>query len=424
MADLIRLTHKHRTRKPHFLAAPVLTAAPWDLVPRNSMVGAMGDSLTCSMTSTLWQNYYASILVAAYQFYALVLPKTADSQSAGLFKVGPMVGTNGANLDTLQNTQLPQILAASPRPGFCLVLGGTNNLAGMVSQAAIDAYVAQLVTIYASLIAAKILPLALGIPTCANPTNRARVPTFNAGIQAAAAALGIPYLDTYPLTDNGVDGWIAGYSSDSNVHWGPVGARVVGQAVRDNLLQPFASLFSAPNLVTAANDTGGGIIFENGSNVDDGDSNNIPDGGETQVANYWTVVTGGADCTFSLNSDGAAGNTWEINKTLNTAETYLLGSSADAQCPTVAPGDLVEIGCNMQVASPEAAATIQFQIYNRGDGTPLVWFKLNNLQAALARFKICRRFYVPAGVTELRMMVKITGGTADLSIGQITIRKL
>ena len=400
--------------------------------PSNQYVGAIGDSLSAGCVGAYLRNYYSAIVAAAYQWYVLTLPKTGDSVSQGIFLPGTMKTQNGANLSTIKDTLLVNLLAETPRPGICLVLGGTNDLTGLINEAAYTTAVGKLESIYRSLIANSILPVALGIPTCANATNRARVPILNALIQAKAAALSaefgytVPYLDTYALTDNGVDGWITGYSSDGNVHWGPVGAAVVGQAIRDYVLTPLEATFSSPNLVTADLDTGDGILWENGSMQDDANSDGIPDGGySTQSATAWSVVTGAADVTFSLVSDPGVvdGKWWRINKAVHTVNLGIVGGGIGTT-PPLTPGAVYEIGYMCKVASLGAATLASIYFYNTADSAQQFWQQFDDLAVQVAPYKVQRKFIAPANGTFLKLYVSIQGGTADLYIGQMTIRRL
>jgi lysophospholipase L1-like esterase len=398
---------------------------PWivDKVPLNNRVSSLGDSLTqCGA----WLNFNIAINCGSYMLPALTLPKTGDTISQGRFIPGGDFGVTGAWLDYIIENLLPQVFTLNPLPGICLVLAGTNDLATMTDAAGFDAAAAKLEYMYRALLSYRILPIAQGIPTCANATNRSRIPTFNQHISDLATQLGIPYIDYYPLTDNGVDGWIAGYSSDSNVHWSTLGAGVCAQALRDNVLESYISLFSAPNLVSDGNDSGNGILYENGSMMDDANSDGIPDAGSAgnQVSNYWYVYTGGADTTFSLVAEPGvvSGKWWRINKSVHTANLYVYSQQNPGI--SVTPNAVVEIGFMCKVLNPQFATTIEIVFYHVISGQPVISLYLNNLNGDVKPFKCFKRGNLQDYINGIVGFVKINDGTVDLYLGQLTIREV
>ena len=188
------------------------SAKPWikDKVPRNNMVSWLGDSLSSCGEG---QTFYTSVNVASYNFWTLNLPKTGESVSNGLFIPGGTKAVSGVDLAYMRDTLLPQILAYAIRPGFCAVLGGTNDVGSFGTENGVHAAQAKLRTIYQTLLANKIIPIAQGIPTIENNAAfRANIINFNQHVSDLATELDIPYVDYFPVTDDGVDGWITARS--------------------------------------------------------------------------------------------------------------------------------------------------------------------------------------------------------------------
>jgi lysophospholipase L1-like esterase len=102
--------------------------------------------------------------------------------------------TGGFTTDQIVATHLPTVLAA--KPNACVVLGGINDMT--IGAVAVPAStIANLKTIYTSLIAAGILPIACTIPPKNGYTEGPA--SLNAWISRYARNNGFPVLDFYSL---------------------------------------------------------------------------------------------------------------------------------------------------------------------------------------------------------------------------------
>ncbi|HSF80930.1 MAG TPA: SGNH/GDSL hydrolase family protein [Anaerolineales bacterium] len=383
-------------------------------------MGAVGDSITAHSASITIQLADASPAARGFYFdYGLILPPTGESLGGGLIW-GGLSATVGHRIQDVVDTHLPAMLATTPKIGMCSVLIGANDGADFETPALLAAHVANMAYIYDTLLANDIFPIACGLPT-SDGGWRAGFQLFNAELETLAAARNIPYVDMFTVTDNGVDGWLPGYSADG-IHPNSVGARAMGQEWRDTL-DPW--LLSPPQLVTVATEEASNLLWTNGTQQDDGDADGDPDGGEVQTVNCWQRFSGGADCNFTLEAEPGVveGNWWNIEKVANTAATVLLTIGGNP-CPNIPEGHQIAYGFKCKIVSADPATTIMVWGEQIDDGTNTPFrVKLLDLQAALDPFD----FYiarVKEDLTELRLKIEISGGLADFYIGQVTVRDL
>ena len=400
-------------------------AHAWDKTPLNNHMAAIGDSITLAgNNATISISNSGDDLAGSFYGWTLILPKTGDTFSNGSLYPGGQYATGGYNIAQIKETHLPQVLAASPKPGICIVLAGSNNLGLISDQASVDACLVDLSDIYAQLLAAKILPVACAVPT--HNTWRDRVILLNTSIQAKATDLGIPFADFFAPTDNGSTGWIAGYEVDG-VHPSVTGAKAMAQVLRDvldhYLAAPTYTLMTVTNEFTLT-----GLEWKNGVMVDDANADGIPDGGETQGATAWYVATGGADMQYSLvgGDSNISGNWWRMNKVAQTANFSVYFAGGAGAAPILADGHNVAYGIVIKVDSVGGANTIiQILGYKLIDGAVRSFsVRLQGLTGAVAPFVVYLEKITPASFGKLRVSVEILTNTADLSIAQLTVRDL
>ena len=389
----------------------------WNRWPRNSRLGGIGDSITAAGNG--FRNWYSAISSGAFLTYAKSLPRTGETVSYGKLLDGPIKAVSGVATNYIANTLLPQMLAISPRPGLCTVMGGTNN--DLSTDASQNACAADMKKCWLALLNAKILPVACGIPT--KPTARAYIPAYNAKLETEAARLGIPYVDFFPLTDNGVDGWKPGYCGNPGAgdnHPSVLGATVMGQALRD-LLDPYCVKFNSPTLVTSTTDAAPDLVWQNGAMLDDADLDGKPDGGSPQAANGWNIALGSADIQNTLVAEPGvvSGNWWRFNKFQNTTGTLIMGTA------NATPGDRMGVGFLIKFLNPQTGSSFNLSIYDVPSTLnvflSLIW---TNTDASSRPFMVWNEFTVPADATGVRFYLNINGGTIDNYLGQYTLRKL
>lgn len=388
-----------------------------------NVVGAVGDSITATgQTSTL--NTYTTSR-GAYYTYTHIVPPTGETIGGGMIP-GGIEAKTGDRIQDVLNTHLPNMLARDPRPDFAVVAIGTNNLGGFVTggETELNARIADMETIYDTFLANGITPIACSVPSFGNPPETFRLAAidYNTALQPIAAARGLPWVDFFAVTDNGVDGWIEGYTDD-DIHPNSVGAKVMGQALRD-VIDNYLTVPSPINLITAANESDEDLLWQNGRMVADGNSDGIPDGGQVQSASAWTVQSGGADCAFSLVPEEGMvdGNWWRINKSVYTADTIIQSASGDVS-PDVTPGQILAFGFKAKVASVDAATSVRVWCQDISDNNKVLFgVVLTDLQEEVNPFVFYYFTKVPAGTMKLRFYISMRYGRADFYLGQLTCR--
>jgi hypothetical protein len=284
-----------------------------------------------------------------------------------------------------------------------------------------------LTSIYTQLLAARVLPIALGLPTVgvagSLATSRGYIPGFNAQIQAVAASMGIPYYDFYPLTDNGADGWKTNWCGNPGTgdnHPAAVAAQAMGQAVRD-LLDVYAVQLSAPNLVTVGNDSGADILWQNGTMVDDANADGIPDGGYVQSATGWSLLNPSGEVASSLVAEPGvvSGNWWRLNKTAFTGTT---AASFVTRVAAVTAGMRIGLGFKMKILSPAALSQVSCDNQSESNYPTIT---ITKLTGDLAPCVLWWDFYAPVGTNGLRFELFLANtGVIDFYLGQFTVRQL
>lgn len=393
-------------------------------LPLNNRLGAIGDSITAISTATIVSAAppAGGITRGSHYAYSLMLPPSGESQGGGMIP-GGIEAQSGARIQDVVDTHLPAMLARTPKVGLCAVLIGHNDGADadLGDPDFFANAVSQMAYIYDTLIHNDILPIACS--TCSNDSAvyRPNLMALNVEIESLANARSIPFADYFTVTDNGVDGYKAGYSDDG-IHPNSVGARAMGQELRDVV---DSYLVGIPDLVTVSTETDPRLIWTNGCMVDDTDSDGDPDGGEVQTTDAWRRFSGDADCTFALVEEAGVvdGKWWRIEKTANTESTILYTQSGDV-APDVPSGHTIGYGFLLKVLSPHVDTRIDVWATKLTDnGVVPFRVTLRDLQASLDPFKFYYERAV-SGLDELRLWIEIKGGTADVYIGQLTMRDL
>jgi lysophospholipase L1-like esterase len=241
--------------------------------PQAATVMALGDSITRNGYVAGTPGQYAGTGSGGGQSYLawagllskgrLRVPAVGVNATGG-FKTADIIGTQdntgaaGANGYGDNLTHLARVKAA--RPGYCVVLGGTNDF--NAAQGDIATTIANLTQIYSELTSVGIRPVLCTLPP-RNDISSWGEQRLNAWIARYARDHGYPLVDIFAaLVDPNTPGQYLngnpapGVNNQDNVHPNAAGAKIIGQLVVDALTPEIA--VGAPPLaqisVPGAND--------------------------------------------------------------------------------------------------------------------------------------------------------------------------
>ena len=219
---------------------------------RPATVMAIGDSITRNGYVAGTPGQYAGTGTGggqSYLMWAALLSKgqirlpAVPVNATGGFKTIDMIstqdntGTGGTNAYGDGLTHLNRVLAA--KPGYCVVLGGTNDF--NAAQGDIATSIANLTLIYSSLERTGITPVLCTLPP-RNDISSWGEQRLNAWIMRYARDHGYPLADFFgALVDPNSSGQYLngnpapGVNNQDNVHPNSAGAKIMGQKVLDAL---------------------------------------------------------------------------------------------------------------------------------------------------------------------------------------------
>jgi lysophospholipase L1-like esterase len=364
-------------------------------VSSNGFFAAIGDSITIGSGGATWFGFN-------YHTLACLL-------SGG--RMRPYINAGVAGNTTAQmlaRIAADVVNAKNPKPGFCIVLGGTNDVATTPTTVSLS----NLAYMYDLLLGAGIEPIGATIPPRA--TNRDRISALNAGIRTMCHARGMHCLGFHELlTDPATGLYKAGYSIDG-VHPVAVGVRVMADAVNAALLPLFP--VNTPVLTDTASDAINMVV--NGLFMGDDDNNG--------VANGWAVTGSGGTVSLSIESDDASmvGNWQRVdwNGGARTV-TQTISPGDAATLPGWAVGDVLELAGLVTTEGIEigGASGPQVRVYFSGVGT--VESPIFGLNADVTRGVFYRRFIVPPGTTGVGVNL-LTNSAALLGTGTVKFARL
>lgn len=353
------------------------------------------------------------------------------------------IAVSGKTSTKILNEQVPQVLAANPRPGWVLMNGGINDVVGT------DDTLTNIAAIYTALTQVGIKVVDFGItPNNFSATQAKRLNTANRNRLAAATALmndHVYYVNSYSplLDDSSIANAAAGnynssYTSD-NLHPNGAGAwRVATLGVSSRLTSQFPAYRQSKatlpwdgtsgdstNLLKnslmllgtgGSNGTGSsgtppqnwGAARNNGSNIAGVISNVARGGGKgnwMRVA--LTNVGGGNTDTFRYTSDITTG--------------FSVGQTVNAQCEwqyNVTGGEIVTLQLNVY-AFDSGFATLYSSLCNRTDTATTATNVLHWAGTNSGIFEI-PSFVIPASTAHLffEFQMGITnGGGATVDMG-------
>lgn len=328
--------------------------------------------------------------------------------------------TGGYTAAQVRATHLPQVLALNPRPTFCVVLAGTNDLATRTAAEIVD----DLRAMYVALRGAGITPVCLSeLPRDLTAVSLNKIAAVNSGIAAIARSYGFPFVDVYPLLCDPATGqWSssATYETDG-VHPIALGHKVIGDAIA-TALSTLIPPFSAPLVHHAADTTTAVVAPTFAAGFTDANADSLPDNsGSLSGYSFFNNSAANATVTYGADSGVVAGRWLHIERSAADA-TIDLRTNGGVTCSA---GDVVEIGCRYKVTGM-GADNEAFLFWTRSDSTSVVIASaMSEEPNDVAASTFYGVYTVPSGYSGVRMIAYLSGSTGPtLSIGQMTMRNL
>jgi lysophospholipase L1-like esterase len=153
---------------------------------------------------------------------------------------------SGYTLTQIRDTYLPYVLALSPKPGACFVMGGTNDCANVGATFSLSYSAGVLQQIVSQLLNAGIAP----ILTTAPPAHGGGVTTFlantqkwNTWVKRYAATNGFPLMDVYGAVAGPNGFYKSGFDNGGDgIHPSPIARRAIAdQSLADGIADLFPS---------------------------------------------------------------------------------------------------------------------------------------------------------------------------------------
>lgn len=344
-------------------------------------------------------------------------------------RLDPVVNyaVSGTRSDEALNSQLPQVLAMNPRPGYCAVMSGTND----INQGYTDTQViASLTSIISQLLTANIRPI-VGTITPRTGFAGAQITyhhKVNAWLRANVAKLGGILVDWNPILANS-DGTPATNVLQDGLHPTPYGAALMGKVFYDAVKN---AIPEAPKLPGSNAESPNPVL--NTNPLMTGTTGTVASGGTGSAATSFKVAgAGGAAYTAALSkvarTDGVPGD-WQqavisgatsvqVYQQITDLTRFAVGdtvyaliefeSDADLSAATLFTGTLLAQG-----SAPRGSSTLTTIAGDTYTG-PVVVPNKGVLRTP--------NVVIPAGVTELWPLVKVSGGNGTFRVGRVSVLK-
>lgn len=375
-----------------------------DVVP-SSLTAFLGDSITKGNGDS-----GGNITVFGGRSYPII----ATQLAMGALRPYIVAGVIGERTDQMLDRVSSQIVnLRTPKPGRCIVLGGTNDVSQAVTPTTSLGYLEQ---IYRTLRGARIEPIGATIPPYAGA--RQRVAWLNAGILDLCDRLGMICLDFHDaMVDPSTGGFRSGLDDDGT-HPGPAGQRAMGAVVA-------AALAQLPRYVPAP------LVRDNADSV------NLIDGGcfltDTNadgVGEYWVnnATTGGGTVNTSLESGdiNILGNWQVMEQTVAGKKQITQTIPAGTTSPRGwSVGDVLEFHC--LIAATVESGELDPAIELIASGAGVSYAPVYAQSADVTRGYVYQRFTVPSGTTSLlcRLTSSVSSaGTGTFKVAQATLLNL
>lgn len=285
-------------------------------------------------------------------------------------------------------------------PHWCIVMSGTNDASGAVTQAA---YATNIIAIVAALRAAGIQPVLMVSPPLPAGTQRITAAQYAAWIRAYAFREGVPLIDARNLfMDPATGGYKAQYDSGDGIHPNQTGYRDLGSLVATQL----APLL--PPHVPQLSDFATGQEY-----------NIVPNSLGLAGAFPGTSWSKSGLGTGSFVSDAnALGNWWRLTDTTNEQTTVEM---AAAVTTGFAVGDKLMLSARFQ--SDNTSGTVSVYVFFQGANKT---YRVVGVQSvATPAHTVYGEYTVPTGTTGVKVGFQIQSGTGmDARIAQPSLINL
>lgn len=371
-------------------------------------------------SSTLRRNNYVAIVgdsIAAgagigsnTRFFDLLCGMT-NGRAFPLFNAGiggQLIAEVMARLDTdVIARNKGGIEPAFPRPRYCIVEAGTNDINNnhTLSQMQAD-YLPGI----KQLIAAGIEPIIFSVPpkgkSGASNTQKQLTSRFNAYLHALATANGLGFLDVYAALSDPVDGLYVNALQIDQIHPNWAGVRAVATALASDLaaMLPPGKVFldRETSRTIAAN------LLTNPQFLTDTDSDGVADG--------WLKTGVGGTITTSLVADGSTGRNWQRTAVASAPSSFSIFQAIDSAYWV--PGDVLQVSCRVSTANLETASGRFFIRLDFTGGTPSNWYLYDNFGGDVTDVLFSQWLRVPTGTTNMAIRWGWENGTGTFDIAE------
>ena len=338
------------------------------------------------------------------------------------------VGGSGYTTEQIRTILLPSVLAMSPKPAYCAVLAGQNDIGG---QTTFTSWKASYRGLVAELIQAGIMPVICAItPNDLSPKNT-NMAKWNLWLFRLSQENGLPFINwSRDLTNPADNAWLSGYNlPGDNTHPDRNGCLAMGTFFRDAFLAWISGDRRLdPPLVVYNGDPSN--KHSNGMNLTDTNSDGLAD-------NWFqfNVTTGGAVGTPTrVDPDGSdtitKGKWQKIVRNEGAASTFCyIRSNTDF---AMSAGQRWAVGCRFQCDIAEADPIGQVGQVGISDTTSntnhpqLRWF-VNNITYDIPPTTFWQEFVVDgAGIPNGagRFLSNFTSGEGSWQVAQVTVYNL
>lgn len=325
--------------------------------PRANTVGAIGDSNTangCTSSSdaanSLSTGVLGQISEKNWHFWASLY-------SGGRMRYVGMAATGGYTSAQILSTHLPIALAS--RPGYCVVLAGTNDVGDSVAFATTKA---NLTSIYTQLWDSGIIPVLCTLPPRAGDVTsfRTALVKLNHWIALTAQKNGWPLFDLHGAATDASNGdWTSGYNSD-NYHLTAAGAKALGSALWTSLSTYFAQ--ASPLLADSQADR---FSFTNAGV----DSNNLflTDTNADGLGNNW-AVTGSPTTALAADANNYKGNAQAVTRAGGTN-----GVLTPSQTVAASTGDRIQLTLRLKTTVEASSGVFDVRLVSSPSEATTLW---------------------------------------------------
>lgn len=384
---------------------------------RNTVV-ALGDSITAVSNTNLYQPMMGESFATALCVESFQRLRWSGSYA-----------TAGFTLTDIQATHLPSVLALSPAPGACILMGGTNDVGNIGRAFSLSYSSGILKAIVASLLGAGIVPILVTLPPRTDGGNPNTI-IWNTWLRRYATLNGYALIDFYTACVAADGTWKSGYNLNT-IHPSSIGQKAAAvQALADGITDMFAPVGTT---LTSRSTADLSTMFNNGTinqgmfTVDtnsDGIADGLTAGGSAYTASIVTPTT----------ADELNGNWQQFSRTTGATGLAYLSKIFSSGWSV---GDVLAISFRVQTSGLNTTgcyATGALNISTPGGFTTPSGTSVTSVYHGLYGWTsdtdglVYVEAPIPAGATAVtwyQMLQDVTNpGTANLRIGELTIVNL